>query len=69
VFAGGGIGGGRVLGDTGKIGEDCNNPVTVPDLFATICAAHGLDPAKKFFSHTTGVVKITENGNPLKTLF
>jgi hypothetical protein len=66
AFAGGGVGGGRVVGDTGPNGEDCKNPCTVPDILATVCAAHGLDPAKKFFSHTTGVVKITENGKPIQ---
>lgn len=68
AMAGGGIGGGRVVGDTGPDGLDAKNPVSVADLLATVCAAHGLDPAKKFFSHTTGVVKITENGRPLKDL-
>ncbi len=69
VLAGGSIAGGRFVGDTGKNGEDCKDPVSVPDLLATVCAACGLDPAKKFFSHSTGVVKITDNGKPIASFF
>jgi hypothetical protein len=68
AFAGGGVGGGRVVGSTGQDGMDVKDPVSVPDVFATICAAHGIDPAKKFFSPKTGVVKITDNGKAIKEL-
>jgi uncharacterized protein (DUF1501 family) len=68
AMAGGGISGGRFVGDTGKNGDDCKNPTGIQDVLATVVAAHGIDPAKKFFSHTTGVVKITDNGKPVKEL-
>jgi uncharacterized protein (DUF1501 family) len=68
VFAGGGVGGGRVVGSTGKDGMDVSDPASIADVLATVCAAHGIDPAKKFFTPQTGVVKITENGRPIASL-
>lgn len=70
VMAGGGVGGGRVYGETDADGAEVKkDPVTVPDIMATVCALHGIDPGKKYFTHQTGVVRVTENGKPIKALF
>ncbi|HEV3027861.1 MAG TPA: DUF1501 domain-containing protein, partial [Planctomycetota bacterium] len=48
ALAGGGIAGGRVVGKTDPEGfEIVQDPVTVPDLFATILRAMGSDPGRK----------------------
>jgi hypothetical protein len=70
ALAGGTIQGGRVVGRTDEDGKEIvKDPVGVPDVFATVCAAFGIDPAKKHFTHETGVVKMTENGRPIRGLF
>ena len=46
VLGGGGIQGGQVYGETADDGiEIVENPLTVPNLMATIFEALGLDPA------------------------
>jgi hypothetical protein len=58
VLAGGGIKSGRTIGDTGKDGEQIKDrPVMVPDLFATIVKALGIDPSKQ---------NTVENGRPIR---
>jgi Protein of unknown function (DUF1501) len=45
VLAGGGIRGGQVVGATDAGGDQvAERPVTVPEFYATICAALGIDP-------------------------
>ena len=45
-MAGAGIRGGQVVGDTGTDGlQVVERPVTVPEFYATICTAVGIDPA------------------------
>ena len=69
AIGGGGIPGGRVVGDTGKAGlEVTKDPVTVPDLFATMFERFGFDLAKKYRDPLGAVVKMTENGTPVKGL-
>ncbi|HLG42881.1 MAG TPA: DUF1501 domain-containing protein [Planctomycetota bacterium] len=69
VLGGGGIQGGRVIGDTGPDGlEAVRDPVSVPDLFATVASAFGVDPVKKNYTPQTGVVKFTDNGKPIRAL-
>ncbi|MFV0443916.1 MAG: DUF1501 domain-containing protein [Planctomycetaceae bacterium] len=47
VLGGARIRGGQAYGDTGRDGEQVvDNPVTVPQLYATICAALDIDPTK-----------------------
>jgi uncharacterized protein (DUF1501 family) len=58
VLAGGGIKGGQVLGATDEKGEQVKHrPVTVPDLYATLLAALGIDANKAYR---------TPGGRPIK---
>jgi uncharacterized protein (DUF1501 family) len=58
VLAGGGIKGGQVLGATDDRGEQVKQrPVTVPDLYATLLAALGIDAGKTYR---------TPGGRPIK---
>jgi uncharacterized protein (DUF1501 family) len=58
VLAGGGIRGGRTIGNTGVDGEQVKDrPVMVPDLLATVIKALGLDPTKQ---------NVVENGRPIR---
>lgn len=48
VLAGGGTKGGTVIGKTDRRGaEVAERPVSVPEFLATICAALGIDPARR----------------------
>jgi hypothetical protein len=69
ALAGGGIKGGRVIGSTDKDGVDVKeSPVTVPDLFATIYSAIGIDPKKKVTSPLGRPLAFSDNGVPVKDL-
>jgi hypothetical protein len=58
VLSGGGIRGGRAVGDTGPGGEEVRDrPVTVPDLLATVLSALGIDPSRQ---------NVDENGRPIR---
>lgn len=51
VLCGAGIQGGQAYGSTGEDGEKVTeNPVTVPQLYATICKALDINPAKENIS-------------------
>ena len=69
AMAGGGIQGGRVIGSTDKDGlEVKERPVTVPDLFATIYTAVGVDPRKKNVSPLGRPIALSDNGVAVKEL-
>ncbi len=69
VIAGGGITGGRVLGESDKDGMFVkDNPVHVPDLLATIYKKLGIDYEKEYLSNVGRPVKIGANGRPLDFL-
>lgn len=69
AIAGGGIKGGRVIGETDADGlKIVRDPVQTPDLFATIMNQLGVSPDKKLYSHQSGVVKVTDNGKVIKDL-
>jgi hypothetical protein len=69
AMAGGGIQGGRVIGSTDKDGVEVKDrPVTVPDLFATIWTAMGVDPKKKNTSPLGRPIALSDNGVPVKEL-
>jgi hypothetical protein len=69
MLAGGGIQGGRVIGATDKDGVEVKErPVTVPDLFATIYSAVGVDPRKKNVSPLGRPIALSDNGVPVKEL-
>jgi hypothetical protein len=58
VLAGGGIRGGRVIGDTGPDGMEVKDrPVSVPDLMATIMKGLAIDPTRQ---------NIAENDRPIR---
>ena len=58
VLAGGGIKGGQAIGDTGADGENIKDqPVTVPDLLATVVKTLGIDPSKQ---------NVVDNGRPIR---
>ena len=68
ALAGGGIRGGRVLGETDPDGkEKPTNPVTVGDLHATILTAVGIDPKKVNQTPIGRTVRFSE-GAPVKEL-
>jgi Protein of unknown function (DUF1501) len=73
ALAGGGIRGGKVIGETDPEGKpEPTNPVTVPDLHATILTAVGINPAQLNqtpigrtvkFSEGTAVAELLANAN------
>jgi hypothetical protein len=69
VLAGGGL---NHCGAYGSTDEECKeiveNPVGVPDLFATIHCAMGIDPGKELFDGDRPV-PITDRGRPIGRLF
>ena len=70
VLGGAGIDGGQVYGNTAADGvaiED--NPVTVPELMATICHALSLDPAATNLSNVGRPIPLADHGAmPIDTL-
>jgi hypothetical protein len=67
AVAGGGIGGGRVIGETdGR--EVTSRPVTVPDFFATVYRTFGVDPAKEV-SANGRPLRLADGGTPVAELF
>jgi hypothetical protein len=69
VLAGGGLkhhGAWGVTDDFSK--KIVADPVSVPDFFATICAAVGVDPAKNLYDGDRPV-PITDQGRPIAALF
>ncbi len=66
---GGGIGGGRIHGQTDADGvKIAKDPVTVPDLFATMATALGIDPKKRYIDRDAGAVRVTDQGTPISAL-
>ena len=69
VLAGGGLRLGQVIGETDENAmQIVSDSVSVPDLFATICAAMGIDPAKELFAGDRPV-PITDMGRPVAKAF
>ena len=62
ALAGGGIVGGRVIGETDPEGvKDPAQPVTIADIHATVLTAVGLDPRKENIAPATGrPIKLSE---------
>jgi arylsulfatase A-like enzyme len=66
VLAGGGAARGRVVGATDAEGvEIVRDPVTVPELFATIVHLVGVDPEARYASREQGVTRVAE-ARPVK---
>ena len=69
LLAGGGLKTGQAIGTTDETAmKIVDRPVSVPDLFATIFAALGVNPAKHLFDGDRPV-PITDNGSPIAELF
>jgi hypothetical protein len=66
--AGGGLAGGRVIGETNADGMDISRrPVTVPELFATVYDRLGIDAARSYIVNTRKV-PYAYRGKPIKEL-
>ncbi len=70
LIAGGGIKGGQVIGETAKDGNGITrDPVSVSDLFSTICKSLDVNPAKENMSPIGRPLKIVDGGKPVEKLF
>jgi hypothetical protein len=69
ALAGGGLRTGTAVGETDELGKVIlSEPVSVPDLHATIHCALGVDPSK-FLYDDDRPVPITDRGEPVRRLF
>jgi uncharacterized protein (DUF1501 family) len=70
VLAGAGVKGGQVIGRTSEDGSTvADRPVTVPDLFCSVCQAMGVDPRLENISPLGRPMKIVDGGEPVGELF
>ena len=69
VLAGGGLKHSGAYGQTDELSKKIvTDPVSVPDFFATIFAATGIDYTKNLYDGDRPV-PITDGGMPIKALF
>jgi hypothetical protein len=69
VLAGGGLKTGQVIGQTDELGRNpVSQPISVPDLHATIHAALGINPGEELYDGNRPV-PITDGGRPIAQLF
>ncbi len=69
VLAGGGLKHSGAFGETDELSKEIvRDPVSVPDFFATIQAAVGVDYTKNLYDGDRPV-PMTDNGKPIATLF
>ncbi|NDD38724.1 MAG: DUF1501 domain-containing protein, partial [Verrucomicrobia bacterium] len=69
VLAGGGLKTGQAVGETDELAKKpVSNPMSVPDVHATICCALGINPAKNLYDGPRPV-PITDRGEPARQLF
>jgi uncharacterized protein (DUF1501 family) len=70
VLAGGGVKGGQVIGQTDEHGENVKDrPVTIPDFFATLLTALGVDPARQYRTPGGRPIKLADKGKVVTELF
>lgn len=70
LMAGAGVRGGQVLGSTTKDGSMVDEqPVTIGDLFSSICHALDVDPTSESISPLGRPMKIVEEGSVIDGLF
>jgi hypothetical protein len=70
ALAGGGIKGGQVIGSTTDDGSAVKDrPVTVPDLFSSICRCLQVDPQRENISPLGRPMKIVDGGTVIDELF
>jgi uncharacterized protein (DUF1501 family) len=69
ALAGGGIAGGQVVGASDRSGlKVADRPVTIPDLFATICRLLNVDAHQEFIAAAGRPVKLVDKGNVIDDL-
>ena len=69
MLAGGGLSHKGAFGETDELSKNpVSDPVGVPDFFATICAAVGVNYRKNLYDGDRPV-PITDRGNPIVALF
>ncbi len=69
VLAGAGIKGGQVVGSTTSNGMEVkDNPVTVPDLYATLCKCLSIDDSKYNSSPLGRPIRLTDHGKVIPSL-
>ncbi|MEZ6046398.1 MAG: DUF1501 domain-containing protein [Planctomycetaceae bacterium] len=70
ALAGNGIRGGQVIGSSSPDGQQvAERPVTVPDLFCSLCHTLELDPTAETMSPLGRPMKIVEEGEVVQELF
>jgi len=70
AMAGGGVKGGQVIGASNRDGSRvADSPVTVPDLFCSICHAMKVNPRIENISPLGRPMKIVDGGKVVKQLF
>ena len=70
LLAGAGVRGGRIIGKTTADGMEVDQePISVEDLFQTMCHAIGLNPADELTSPSGRPLKIVDGGNLITGLF
>ncbi|QDU47630.1 hypothetical protein Mal52_61650 [Symmachiella dynata] len=70
VLAGGGMNNGKTIGVTDELAMKIeSDPVSLPDLHATIHNAMGIDPHEELYTPDDRPVPITDNGRPIAALF
>ena len=70
VLGGGGIRGGQVIGATSEDGlEVVDRPVSVPDLFASLCFSLGIDDTDQNYSRGGRPIRVVNDGYVIKELF
>jgi uncharacterized protein (DUF1501 family) len=69
LLAGGGIGGGQVIGETDAKGEQVKErPITVPDLYATLLKTCGFEGNKTYRTPDGRPIKLADKGKVVKEL-
>jgi uncharacterized protein (DUF1501 family) len=70
VLFGGGVKGGQVIGKTDELGGTVKErPVNVPDFFATVCCALGINHNKVVTVRDRPIRIVEKGGTPIKELF
>lgn len=70
AIAGGGVKGGQVIGASSESGSEIKDrPVTVADLFCSICQVFGINPRKENLGPFDRPIKIVDGGTVVRELF
>ena len=70
VVAGGGVRGGQTIGSTNEDGSEVvSGAVGVPDLFASLCFALGIDKDEENYSRSGRPIRVVNDGSVVEELF